>query len=73
LVVFCEKTFVFAVKGDDASSIGKENVTFSDMIACVQHDLWIEGIFQPVPGGTVDQRLSLPLRRTLDFGHVQAA
>jgi len=30
---------------------GKEYITFSDMIAGVRHDLWIEWVFQRVPGG----------------------
>ena len=70
---FFEKTFVFTGQGDDASWIGKEHVTVSDMIASVQHDLWIEWVFQQVPGGSAVQNLSAPLRRVLGFGLLQAA
>jgi len=72
-MVFCEKTSVFARDGDDASWIGKEYVTFSDMIVSVQQNLWIEWVFQQVPGGSAVQNLSAHMRRVPGFGLLQAA
>ena len=53
--------------------VGKESVTFSDMIISVRHHLWVEWVFEQVPGGGAVRKLSKPIRRLLDFGLTQAA
>ena len=53
--------------------VGKDVVTFSDMIASVRQYLWIEWVFQQVPGGEAVQKLARPIRAVLEFGLTQAA
>ena len=53
--------------------IGKEDTTFSDMIGSVRRYLWMEWVFQHVPGGPAVKKLSKPIRAVLDFGLAQAA
>ena len=53
--------------------IGKESVTFSDMIISVRHHLWRQWVFEQVPGGEGVRKLSRPIRKLLDFGLAQAA
>jgi len=53
--------------------VGKEKTTFSDMIISVRRYLWMEWIFERVPGGHAVQKLSLPIRKLLDYGLAQAA
>lgn len=52
---------------------GKESITFSDMIISVRHHLWLEWVFEQVPGGTAVRKLPGPIRTLLDFGLTQAA
>ena len=52
---------------------GKANTTFSDMIASVRHHLWLEWVFEHTPGGEGVRKLSLSVRKLLDFGLTQAA
>jgi hypothetical protein len=52
---------------------GKATITFSDMIASVRHHLWLEWVFEHTPGGEGVRKLSLPVRKLLDFGLTQAA
>jgi hypothetical protein len=53
--------------------IGKQHTTFSDMISSVRRYLWIEWVFEWVPGGEAVQKLSRPIKKLLDFGLAQAA
>ncbi len=53
--------------------IGKEAVTFSDMLCSVRRYLWMEWVFAQVPGGLAVQKLPDPIRAVLDFGLAQAA
>lgn len=53
--------------------IGKDIVTFSDMIISVRHHLWCEWVFEQKPGGEGVRKLSAPIRKLLDFGLTQAA
>ena len=52
--------------------IGKKHTTFSDMIGSVRRYLWMEWIFEGVPGGEAVQKLSKPIQKLLDFGLAQA-
>ena len=52
--------------------VGKEEITFSDMMGSVRRYLWTEWIFAQVPGGHVVQKLPKPMRAVLDFGLAQA-
>lgn len=53
--------------------LGKEAITFSDMIASVRRYLWQEWIFAQVPGGGAVQKLPVRIRKLLHFGLTQAA
>ena len=53
--------------------LGKDIVTFSDMIISVRHHLWCEWVFEQTPGGEGVRKLSAPIRKLLDFGLTQAA
>lgn len=53
--------------------VGKEVITFSDMIGSVRRHLWLEWIFAQAPGGEAVQKLSPTIARLLDFGLTQAA
>ena len=53
--------------------VGKETVTFSDMIISVRHHLWVNWVFEQVPDGAGVRKLPLPIRNLLDFGLTQAA
>lgn len=53
--------------------VGKQAVTFSDMIVSVRHYLWTAWIFAQVPGGQAVQKLPAPIRAVLDYGLAQAA
>lgn len=55
------------------SWLGKESITFSDMIISVRHHLWIEWIFEHTPGGEAIRKLPAPVRTLIDFGLTQAA
>ena len=55
------------------SWIGKQYVTFSDMIISVRHHLWINWVFKQQPGGEAVRKLPRPIRKLLDFGLTQAA
>ena len=55
------------------SWVGKEFITFSDMILKVRYHLWINWVFQQVPERAGIQKLSPPIRKLLDFGLTQAA
>ncbi len=55
------------------SWIGKEFITFSDMIISVRHHLWMNWIFEQTPGGAVVRKLPPPIQKLLDFGLTQAA
>ena len=57
----------------ERSWIGKEVITFSDMIISVRHYLWMNWVFEQVPGGAAVQKLPRPIRKLLDFGLTQAA
>jgi hypothetical protein len=52
--------------------LGKEAITFSDMMCSVRRYLWMEWIIAQVPGGHAVQKLSKPIRAVLDFGLAQA-
>jgi hypothetical protein len=51
---------------------GKRGVTFSDMISSVRRYLWLQWIFDSVPGGEVVKKLPPPVRKVLDFGLAHA-
>jgi hypothetical protein len=51
---------------------GKRSITFSDMISSVRRYLWLEWIFDTVPGGELVKKLPPPVRRILDFGLAHA-
>ncbi|MCM2375073.1 IS701 family transposase [Aporhodopirellula aestuarii] len=53
--------------------LGKEIITFSDMIISVRHHLWCQWVFEQTPGGEGVRKLSAPIRKLLDFGLTQAA
>jgi len=53
--------------------VGKQAVTFSDMLVSVRHYLWTAWIFAQVPGGQAMQKLPAPIRAVLDYGLAQAA
>tara|TARA_R110002167_G_C12620606_1_gene646734 strand:- start:38 stop:1390 length:1353 start_codon:yes stop_codon:yes gene_type:complete len=53
--------------------VGKESITFSDMIISVRHHLWVEWIFEHTPGGEAIRKLPASIRKLLDFGLTQAA
>lgn len=53
--------------------VGKEAVTFSDMVVSIRHYLWTAWIFAHVPGGKAVQKLPKPIRAVLDYGLAQAA
>jgi hypothetical protein len=53
--------------------LGKEAVTFSDMMCSVRRYLWMEWVFAQVAGGAAVQKLPHPIRAVLDFGLAQAA
>lgn len=53
--------------------VGKEAITFSDMIISVRHHLWMQWVFAQVPGSGAVQKLPRPIRQLLDFGLTQAA
>ena len=53
--------------------VGKEMITFSEMIISVRLNLWVEWIFERTPGGAAVRKLSAPARTLLDFGLTQAA
>lgn len=53
--------------------VGKNSVTFSDMIISVRHYLWINWVFERTPNGADVQKLSKPIRKLLHFGLTQAA
>ena len=53
--------------------VGKECVTFSDMIISVRHYLWRQWVFEQVPGGEGVRKLPSKIRKLLDFGLAQAA
>lgn len=53
--------------------VGKETITFSDMISSVRRYLWTEWIFARVPGGQAVQKLSKPLYALIDFALIQVA
>lgn len=57
----------------ERSRIGKEVITFSDMIISVRHYLWVNWGFEQVPAGAAVLKLPLPIRKLLDFGLTQAA
>jgi len=42
------------------------------MIGSVRRYLWMEWIFEGVPGGEAVQKLSKPIQKLLDFGLAQA-
>ncbi len=52
---------------------GKEGTTFSDMIVSVRRYLWMEWIFEQVPGGQAVHKLSTSARNLIGFGLTQAA
>ncbi|MEM6690957.1 MAG: transposase [Planctomycetota bacterium] len=52
--------------------LGKEFITFSDMIISVRHYLWMNWVFEQVPQGGDIRKLSRPIKRLLDFGLTQA-
>jgi hypothetical protein len=53
--------------------LGKETVTFSDMLCSARRYLWLEWVLAHVPGGTGVQKLPGPMRTILDFGLARAA
>jgi len=53
--------------------IGKNCVTFSDMIINVRPYLWMNWVFERMPNGADAQKLSNPIRKLLHFGLTQAA
>lgn len=55
------------------SWLGKQSITFSDMIISVRHHLWIEWVFAHTPGSEAVRKLPAPIRKLLDFGLTQAA
>lgn len=57
----------------EKSWLGKETITFSDMIVSVRHHLWMEWVFEHTPGGPAVRKLPGPIRKLLDFGLTQAA
>ena len=57
----------------ERSWIGKEVITFSDMIISVRYYLWMNWVFEQVPAGAAVRKLPLRIRKLLDFGLTQAA
>lgn len=55
------------------SWVGKQHVTFSDMIISVRHHLWMKWVFEQVPDGQAVQKLPKPIQNLLEFGLTQAA
>jgi hypothetical protein len=53
--------------------LGKEHVTFSDMMISVRHHLWCQWVFEHTPGGGAVRKLPATVRTLLDFGLTQAA
>jgi hypothetical protein len=53
--------------------IGKEGTTFSDMIISGRRYLWMEWVFEQVPGRRAVLKLPRPARTLIDFGITQAA
>lgn len=53
--------------------IGKEGTTFSDMMISVRRYLWMEWVFEQVPGARAVSKLSRPARALIDYGITQAA
>lgn len=53
--------------------VGKEFITFSDMIISVRHHLWMNWVFEQIPEGEGIRKLPPPIRKLLDFGLTQAA
>ena len=53
--------------------LGKDSVTFSDMIISVRHHLWCRWVFERTPGGEAVQKLTMPIRTPIDFGLTKAA
>ena len=53
--------------------LGKEHVTFSDMMISVRHHLWCQWVFEHTPGGGAVRKLPAAVRTLLDFGLTQAA
>ena len=47
--------------------IGKDTVTFSDMIASVRHHLWYEWVFEQVPGSRSIRKLPRPIKRLINY------
>ena len=52
---------------------GKEHTTFSDMIISVRCYLWMQWVFEQVPGGTAVQKLTRQTKKLIEFGLLQAA
>ena len=55
------------------SWIGKDCVTFSDMMISVRHHLWMKWVFEKVPEGASVRKLPRLIRKLLNFGLTQAA
>ena len=55
------------------SWVGKEFITFSDMILSVRHHLWMNWVFEQVPDGVGVRKLPPTIRKLPDFGLKQAA
>jgi hypothetical protein len=53
--------------------IGKEGTTFSDMLISVRRYLWMEWVFEQVPGARAVLKLPRPARALIDYGLAQAA
>lgn len=53
--------------------VGKQAVTYSDMVVSVRHYLWTAWIFAQVPGGQAVQKLPAPIRTVLDYALAPAA
>lgn len=55
------------------SWIGKEGITFSDMMASVRRYLWTEWVFAQVPGASAVLKLPNTVRTVIQYGIAQAA
>lgn len=53
------------------SWLGKESITFSDMIIIVRHHLWLEWTLEHTPVGKSVRKLPKQVRGLLDFGLTQ--